>query len=68
MKKSTTVKAVLNSNLFVVITLTKARDIFYLKEDMTCESIDLVYVVIFATCNKEHSGKTAKSINSNMNN
>ena len=34
-------------------TFKTIGDIFYLKEDMTCESSDLIYVVICSTCNEE---------------
>ena len=33
---------------------------FYLKEDMTCESSDLIYVVICPTCNEEYIGETGE--------
>ena len=36
------------------------RDIFYLKEDMTSESSDWIYVVICSTCNEEYIGKTGE--------
>ena len=41
-------------------TFKTAGDIFYLKEDMTCESSDLIYVVICSTCNEEYIGETGE--------
>ena len=35
-------------------TFKTAEDIFYLKEDMTCESSDLIYVIVCSTCNEEY--------------
>ena len=33
---------------------------FHIKEEMTCESRDLVYLVIFTVCNEEYIGDTGK--------
>ena len=41
-------------------TFKTTGDIFYLKENMTCESSDLIYVVICSTCNKEYIGETGE--------
>ena len=38
-------------------TFKTTGDMFYLKEDMTCESSDLIYVVICPTCNEEYIGE-----------
>ena len=41
-------------------TFETTADIFYLKEDMTCESSDLVYVVICPTYSEEYIEETGK--------
>ena len=41
-------------------TFKTTEDIFYLKEKMTCESNDLIYVVICSTCNEEYIGETGE--------
>ena len=41
-------------------TFKTTGDIFYLKEDMTCKSSDLIYVVICSTCNEEYIGETGE--------
>ena len=41
-------------------TFKTTTDIFYVKEDMTCESSDLVYVVICSACNEEYIGETGE--------
>ena len=53
--------------MLAVITLRKAafllskqRNIFYLKENMTCESSDLIYMVICSTCDEEHIEETGE--------
>ena len=42
-------------------TFKTAGDIFYLKEDITYESSNSIYVVICSTCNTEYFGETRKS-------
>ena len=67
-KKSTIRKSARKPDVLVVITLRKAFFIlskqqginFTLKKDMTCESSDLVYVVICPTCNEEYIGETGE--------
>ena len=39
-------------------TFKTTGDIFYLKESMTCERSDLVYVFICSTCNEEYIEET----------
>ena len=39
-------------------TFKTTGDIFYLKEDMTFESNDLIYAVVCSTCNQEYTGET----------
>ena len=41
-------------------TFKTTGDIFYLKEDLACESSNLVYVVISASCNEEHIRETGQ--------
>ena len=35
-------------------------DIFYIKEDMTCESSNLIHVVTCSTCSEEYIGETGE--------
>ena len=37
-----------------------AGDILYIKEDMKCESSNLIYVVTCSTCNEEYIGETGE--------
>ena len=39
-------------------TFKTTGDIFYLKEDITCESSDLIYLVICSTCHEEYTEET----------
>ena len=41
-------------------TFKTTGGIFDLKENMTCESCDLIYVVICSTCNEKYIGETAE--------
>ena len=41
-------------------TFKTTGDIFYLKEDITYESSNSIYVVICSTCNTECFGQTGK--------
>ena len=41
-------------------TFKTTGDKFYLKEDMTCESGNLVHVVICSRCNEEYIGETGE--------
>ena len=50
-----------NNNLAFVTTFhPNNKSVFSLIQDMTCDSSDLVYVVICSTCNKEFIGETAE--------
>ena len=42
-------------------TFKTTGDIFYLKEDITYESSNSIYVIICSTCNTEYFGETRKS-------